>query len=155
MLQEVVAQAFAGQPGSSRPGIGRFSRRPSFSALRCSWRVLSSSVQMQGRVQVKTERGIAPQETGFYKSVPLSTHKPLCPRAKALFSSSAVISGTQGFAEAVEKFRLLGSPRGIAWMAYRFTRTCGYGTSLLHGLLPSLKAGIGYHLGYRKIKRIL
>ena len=80
--------------------------------------------------------------------------KPLNPMAIGLLGSSAVMAGAQGFPETIQKFWLLGSPRGIAWMAYRCTRTDVCGTSLLHGLLPSLKAVIDYHLLYRAVKEI-
>ncbi len=63
-------------------------------------------------------------------------YEPLHPMAIGLFGSSAVVAGAQGFAKTVQEFRLPDSLRGIAWMANRYTRSAGYGTSLLHGLLP-------------------
>jgi hypothetical protein len=56
-----------------------------------------------------------------------------------LVGLATVMAGAQEFMEAIEEFRLSDSLRGIAWMAYRFTRTCGFGTSLLHGLFPLLE----------------
>jgi hypothetical protein len=76
------------------------------------------------------------------------------PVAVSLLGSSAVMAGAQGLTETVEEFRFLGSLRGTAWMAYRCTRTGCYGTSLLHGFLPFLKALTDYHLLYGKVKRI-
>jgi hypothetical protein len=56
--------------------------------------------------------------------------------AVGLLGLAAVMAKAQGSKETVEEFRLPDSLRGIAWMAYRYTRSACYGTSLLHGLFP-------------------
>jgi hypothetical protein len=73
-----------------------------------------------------------------------------------IITSSAVMAGEQGYAEAVRKFRLCGGRRRMARVLSNWIQRDWYGVSHWHGP-PSSCVGTrrDYHLFLRKVKLVV